>query len=155
MAHKRGVEMTADEVAALVAEQRTVTLATIGPDGLPHLAGMWFAPDGEDLLMWTYRGSQKTRNVERDPRASVLAETGTGYDELRGVCLDCSVELIRDPEQVLAIGRALLGRNFGIDQDAPGVEDGVRAQAGKRVGLRLRPVRTRSWDHRKLRAPAG
>jgi len=66
MAHKRGVEMTADEVAALVAEQRTVTWHH-RPDGLPHLAGMWFAPDGEDLLMWTYRGSQKTRNVERDP----------------------------------------------------------------------------------------
>jgi len=56
---------------------------------------------------------------------------------------------------VLAIGRALLGRNFGIDPDAAGVEDGVRAQAAKRVGLRLSPVRTRSWDHRKLRAPAG
>jgi PPOX class probable F420-dependent enzyme len=145
--------MSPDEVASLLAEQRTITLATIGPDGLPHLAAMWFVADGDDLLLWTYATSQKARNVARDQRASVLAETGTA--ELRGVCLDCSVEMITELDDVLPIGRALMVRNLGLDPDTPGAEDGLRAQAGKRVGLRLRPVRTRSWDHRKQRSVAG
>ena len=155
MARDRGVAMMPDEVAELLEQQRTVTLATIGPDGLPHLAGMWFVADGPDLLMWTYATSQKARNMERDPRVSVMAETGTGYGELRGVCLDCSVELLRDPEQVFAVGRALLARNLGLDPSSPEAEAGLRAQATKRVAMRLHPVRTRSWDHRKVRNPAG
>jgi PPOX class probable F420-dependent enzyme len=155
VARHRGVEMSSDEVASLLEEQRTITLATIGPDGLPHLAAMWFVPDGDDLLLWTYATSQKARNVARDPRASVLAETGTAYDELRGVCLDCAVEVITELDDVLPIGRALMVRNLGLDPDAPGAEQGLRAQAGKRVGLRLHPVRSRSWDHRKQRSVAG
>ncbi|HEY1970240.1 MAG TPA: pyridoxamine 5'-phosphate oxidase family protein [Pseudonocardia sp.] len=151
--------MAEAEVAELLAEQRTVTLATIGPDGLPHLAAMWFAPDGPagiDLLIWTYGTSQKVRNLERDPRASVMAEAGVAYSELRGVCLDCEVALVRDPEEVLRIGRLLWARNLAGDGASPlgaEVEAGLRAQAGKRVGVRLRSVRIRAWDHRKLVAP--
>lgn len=141
-------------VAALLEAMRTVTLATIGPDGRPHQASMWFAPDGSDLLMWTYASSQKTRNLERDPRASVLSETGATYDELRGLCLDVDVEIVRDSADILRIGRALHARNAGAPGGDPSeVEQAVRVQAGKRVGLRLRVVRTRSWDHRRLSVP--
>jgi PPOX class probable F420-dependent enzyme len=148
MSTDRGVAMGPAEVAALLEAQRTLTLATIGLDGRPHLASMWFAPEGADLLMWTYAASQKTRNLERDPRASVLGETGETYDTLRGFCLDVDVEVVRDPAEVLQIGRALHVRNLAGEPAE--VEEAVRAQAGKRVGLRLRVGRTRSWDHRRL-----
>jgi PPOX class probable F420-dependent enzyme len=151
MPRDRGVTMTAEEVVALLDAKRTVTLGTIGPDGLPHLASMWFAREGDDVMMWTYRRSQKARNIERDPRASVLAEAGDSYTELRGVCLDCRVEVIRDPEAVLHLGRFLHARYggtaIGDDEQADAL---LRAQAGKRVGLRLEPKRIRSWDHRRL-----
>lgn len=116
---------------------------------------MWFAPDGADVLMWTYASSQKARNLERDPRASVLGETGATYAELRGICLDVDVDVVvvRDPSDVLLIGRALHVRNVGGSADPAEVEQGIRAQATKRVGLRLRVVRTRSWDHRRLSVP--
>lgn len=112
---------------------------------------MWFARDGRELLLWTYRLSQKARNVERDLRVTVLAEAGEDYTELRGVSLDCTAEIVRDPPAVLELGRVLHARNAGA---APGrgtaAEDGLRAQAAKRIGLRLHVERVRSWDHRKL-----
>lgn len=199
MARDRGVAMTETEVAELLDAQRTVTLATIGPDGRPHLASMWFARDGADLLMWTYAASQKARDVGRDPRVTVLAEAGEDYAELRGVSLDCVAEQVADPAAVLEFGIALQLRNSGAGRDGStrasdggcdagrddaglgraghdeaGLDgvglDGVglggvglggaglrgaaleqlRAQAAKRVGLRLRVERVRSWDHRKL-----
>ena len=149
MARDRGVAMTDAEVAELLEAQRTVTLATIGPDGRPHLASMWFARDGADLLMWTYAVSQKARNIERDPRVTVLAESGHDYAELRGVSLDCVVEPVTGVGEVLEIGTLLHRRNTGAGLDDDGVER-LRAQAAKRVGLRLRVERVRSWDHRKL-----
>jgi hypothetical protein len=87
-----------------------------------------------------------------------MAEAGVEYSELRGVCLDCAVEVVRDPDEVLRIGRLLWARNLageGSGEPAPEVEAGLRAQAGKRVVLRLRPTRIRAWDHRKLTAPTG
>jgi PPOX class probable F420-dependent enzyme len=154
MARDRGVAMAADAVAEMLDEQRTVTLATIGPDGLPHLAAMWFARDGADLLMWTYGRSQKARNLARDPRATVLAEGGESYDQLRGVCLDCEVARIEDPDETLAVGRRLAGKYQVTpemdDASREAVDAMLRAQATRRVGLRFTVVRSRTWDHRKL-----
>lgn len=162
MARDRGVEMAGDAVAEVLDEQRTVTLATIGPDGMPHLAAMWFVREGpsdgaaDDLaiLMWTYGSSQKAHNLLRDPRAAVMAEGGEAYDQLRGVCLDCEVEVVSGAEAIFPIGLALFEKYIAV----PGMTDeqreaglaGIRKQAGKRVGMRMRVLRARSWDHRKL-----
>lgn len=164
MAKDRGVAMEADAVAGLLDEQRTLTLATIGPDGMPHLAAMWFVREGPSegaaddmtVLMWTYGTSQKARNLIRDPRASLMAEGGEAYDQLRGVCLDCHVELIDDYDAVFEIGQTL-HRKYLADPDLDAETEkamlaGLQAQAKKRVGMRFHVDRARSWDHRKLGA---
>ena len=85
-----------EELAAFLAEERTVTCATAGPRGWPHLMPLWYVlrpvPDGESgprLWAWTYAASQKVRNLERDPRATLQVEAGEEYQELRGVMLEC------------------------------------------------------------------
>jgi PPOX class probable F420-dependent enzyme len=148
MDRRRQIRMGEAELAAFLDAQRTVTCATIGPGGRPHLVALWFVPAGGRLDCWTYAASQKARNLERDPRATLLTEAGTTYQELRGVSMECDAELVRDPELVLDIGVALAVRYGGI----PSLE--VRAalapQAAKRVGVRFHPTRVSSWDHRKL-----
>ena len=49
-------------------------LSTVGPDGEPHAAAMWFLRDDDRLLMLTGAGSQKQRNMERDPRVAVVVD---------------------------------------------------------------------------------
>ena len=71
--------------------------ATAGPRGLPHMVPLWFVPDGVELRGWTYAKSQKTRNLERDPRATVGIEEGVEYQDLRGVMLECDVEIGAKP----------------------------------------------------------
>jgi PPOX class probable F420-dependent enzyme len=137
------IRMDEDELAAFLDEQRTMVVATIGPNGRPHLMPLWYVPDGSDLLAWTYAKSQKAINVERDPRATVQVEDGTEYHELRGVMLECDVEA----EDALRLADALVDRYAGGGEEA---REGFRAQAAKRVGLRFHPTRTVTWDHRKL-----
>jgi PPOX class probable F420-dependent enzyme len=124
MDRRRQIRMSDAELAAFLEERRTVTCATIGPGGRPHLAALWYLPVGGRLDCWTYAASQKARNLERDPRATLLTEAGTAYQELRGVSMECDAELVRDPDQVLGIGVAL--------------------------AVRYHPTRVSSWDHRKL-----
>jgi PPOX class probable F420-dependent enzyme len=141
------IAMTEDELRAFVAEQMIVSVATIGPRGRPHLVPLWYSPDGIVLRSWTYAKSQKAKNLDRDPRATLQIEDGVLYQELRGVMLECDVALERDPGEVEKYGLALFERYAELNPD---VEEMVRAQAQKRVGLTFTPTRTVSWDHRKL-----
>ena len=141
------IKMTPDEVRDFLDEEKIVTCATMGPNGRPHLMPLWFVRDGEELRGWTFAKSQKAKNLERDPRATLQVEAGVEYHELRGVMLECDVEVERHEDRVAGFGLELFERYAG---GGPEVEAMVRKQAPKRVGLTFTPTRTVSWDHRKL-----
>ncbi len=138
--------MTDEEVHAFLAEQKTVSCATAGPNGRPHLVPLWYFPAGDELRGWTYAKSQKARNLERDSRATLLVEDGVRYDELRGVMLECDVAFVRG-EELVDLGIALFERYGGAGAEVRAM---IEKQAPKRVGLRFQPTRVVSWDHRKL-----
>ncbi len=140
--------MSDEELEAFLAEQMVMQCATVGPRGLPHMVPLWFVADGTALSGWTYAKSQKARNLERDPRATLGIEDGVEYHELRGVMLECEVGVERDPAEVENYGLALFERYAGDLNDE--IRGMVSAQAQKRVGLRFVPSRVVTWDHRKL-----
>jgi PPOX class probable F420-dependent enzyme len=139
--------MSDAELHAFVAEQMIVSVATTGPRGRPHLVPLWYTADGLVLSSWTYAKSQKAKNLDRDPRATLQIEDGVLYHELRGVMLECDADVERDPTEVEKFGLALFERYAEL---GPDVQEMVRAQARKRVGLTFRPTRIVSWDHTKL-----
>jgi PPOX class probable F420-dependent enzyme len=140
--------MSAEEVRAFLGEKMVMQCATVGPHGRPHMVPLWFVGDASELRGWTYAKSQKARNLERDPRATVGLEDGVQYHELRGVTFECDVRLSRDPQDVERFGLELFDRYAGELNDE--IRAMVAAQAPKRVGLTFVPTRTVSWDHRKL-----
>jgi PPOX class probable F420-dependent enzyme len=142
------IRMSDEELRAFLDEERVMVCATMGPKGRPHLMPLWFVADGGELRGWTYAKSQKAKNLERDPRATLQVESGEEYSELRGAMLECDVELERDPDKVANYGLELFARFDG--GRAEEVEEMVRKQASKRVGLRFTPTRIVTWDHRKL-----
>ena len=144
-ARRDQIRMSEEETRAFLAEQMVMTVGTVGPNGRPHLMPLWYVPHGDVLTGWTYAKSQKTKNLERDPRATVQVETGVQYHELRGVMMECDVELDRDAKPY---GLELFRRYAGtLDDDVTAM---VEKQAPKRVGLRFSPTRVVSWDHSKL-----
>jgi nitroimidazol reductase NimA-like FMN-containing flavoprotein (pyridoxamine 5'-phosphate oxidase superfamily) len=154
--------MSPAEVEGFLAEERTATCATLGPRGWPHLMPLWYvlrpAPAGPGFRVWawTYASSQKVRNLERDPRATLQVEAGESYDQLRGVMLECDVLVHRDPESVEALGREILKRHASPRGEPPAAELGpeaiamIASQAAKRVGLEFAERQRATWDHRKL-----
>ncbi len=87
MSRRAQIAMTDDEVLEFLDQQRVLVCATLGQDGWPHLAPLWYVLRGGTVWAWTYAKSQKVRNLERDPRASVQVEAGEDYAQLRGVLL--------------------------------------------------------------------
>ncbi len=155
MAMKRSqITMTDAELRTFFDEERVVTCATIGPNGRPHLMPLWYVVENGLITAWTFGKSQKVRNLERLPQATLQVEAGRDrYPELRGAMLECDVEIVRDPARVEATGLALARRYRGLPPGADLPPDGravVLKQVPKRVGLRFTPTRLVSWDHRKL-----
>jgi PPOX class probable F420-dependent enzyme len=157
------VQMTAAEVTDMLAANRKVQLATINPDGYPHLVTMYYTLVDGKIAFWTYRTSQKALNLARDPRISCLVETGEAYFDLRGVQIQGTVDTITDPDAIyqlgLAIGNvmgnALAGASaVGTAAAGSAVNDYVANAARKRYGYIVEPRRVISWDHTKLADPA-
>jgi len=149
VSRRAAIAMTADEVAGFLAAQRVITCATLGRDGWPHLMPLWYVLRDGEPWAWTYAKSQKARNLERDPRCTLQVETGDEYSELRGVMLKAECVLHRDVEAVARLGVEIAARYAGADLE-PEVEEGMRRQAAKRVGMQFVVRETASWDHRKL-----
>lgn len=140
--------MTAGETADLLAACRKTSLATINPDGTPHVVTMFYALRGGRITFWTYRASQKARNLARDPRLTCLVETGEDYFDLRGAQVNGTARLIDDPAGVAAVGRLVAEGPLGVPADV--IDGYIEHAARKRVAYEVEPVRVVSWDHRKL-----
>lgn len=151
---RSAIVMSEPELARFLAGERIVTCATMGPNGRPHLMPLWYVIDKGLITAWTFAKSQKVRNLERRPQATLQVEAGETYDQLRGAMLECDVEIVRDLERVIAIGAALAVKYLRVpgatSPDAPEVRAAVAGQAPKRLGLRFHPARVVTWDHRKL-----
>jgi PPOX class probable F420-dependent enzyme len=144
------VKMTDEEVSAFLAGHKKIQVATVNPDGSPHLTTLFYVVQDGRIAFWTYGRSQKVKNLERDPRITCLVETGEDYFELRGVSVAGRVELVTDEDAIRAIGTAVASRMVdGADLGEIG-RDEVERQVRKRVGVVVVPERTASWDHRKM-----
>ena len=153
MANQRAeIVMTEAEIGDLLAGTRSMTLATIGPNGQPHLVAMWFALLDGEIYLETKAKSQKAANLRRDPRISCLIEDGATYDELRGVEIEGHAQLSDDPDLLWRIGVNLFERYYGPYSDE--LKPFVEAMLAKRVAVKVTPDRIRSWDHRKLGLPS-
>jgi PPOX class probable F420-dependent enzyme len=137
------------EAAAFLGEQRVVICATNGPRGWPHLMPLWYVVRDGELWAWTYTKSQKVKNLERDPRATLQVEDGEQYQELRGIMIEARTAIHRDQELVTDFGLELFER-YGSATGGDEFLEVVRAQASKRVALQFVQDRIATWDHGKL-----
>lgn len=151
MSRRDQIKLSEGEVRELLDEERIAVVSSLGPRGWPHSMPLWFVPRDGTVWIWTYAKSQKVRNLERDPRATVLVEAGHDYGELRGVMIEAEAELHRDFETVLGFAEELTVRYAeGIAAVEGDAKAALEAQAPKRVAISFHPVRTATWDHRKL-----
>lgn len=147
--------MSDGEVAAFLAESRNIEVATLGFDGWPHIAPMWYTMRQGKVAFRSFTRSQKIVNLQRDPRVTLLAEEGTAYADLKGVMIKGEAELIDDPVVVLDLYGELAARYpmvgdepVALDEEA--LEAAFGRFAPKNTAVIVHPTRMVSWDHTKL-----
>jgi PPOX class probable F420-dependent enzyme len=153
---RKDITMTDEEVQAFLSEPRSIEVASIGPDGYPHVAPMWYVLEDGKVAFRSFTKSQKIVNLQRDPRVTLLAEDGFAYAELRGVMIKGRAELSADRDFVLDLYKRLAKRYpfFGPDPtpdiDDEAIEAAFGRYAEKNTAVVIEPVKVITWDHTKL-----
>ena len=142
----RSIAMTPDEVHAFLTQERVCRVASIGADG-PHVVPMWFVWDAGRLWLNSTFRSQRWRDIERDPRISVVVDTGGEFHELRGVELSGTAVVASEVPRTAEPRPELAGPERRYAEKYSGVPDFV--PDGRHAWLRLTPDKLVSWDFRK------
>jgi PPOX class probable F420-dependent enzyme len=151
VSRRNQIVLAPDEAAEFIDSQRIVSVASFGPRGWPHVMPLWYVPRDGEIWIYTYAKSQKVRNLERDPRATLLIESGHEYNELKGVMIEAEADIQSDIETVYPLAEELTLRyTEGLSSVEGAGAEMLRAQASKRVAVHFKPVRTATWDHSKL-----
>jgi PPOX class probable F420-dependent enzyme len=145
--------MSAQEVDDFLGAERTCRVATVGGNGGPHVAPLWFVWDGAALWLNSLTRSQRWTDLARDPRIAVVVDAGVEYTELRGVEVSGRAEVVgevprgeaENPE-LAPVERAFARKYGGTDTYVPD---------GRHAWMRITPDKLVSWDFRKLGAPRG
>jgi PPOX class probable F420-dependent enzyme len=143
------IKLTDDELDTFLGQRQTMNVATYNHDGTIHLVAMWYGFYEGKPAFETFTKSQKIANLKRDPRITVLMETGQEYDQLRGAELVGTATVSEDPAVVMPVARSVVERYFPVDkpEDAEAIAIGL---ANKRSAVIIDIDRIVSWDHTKL-----
>jgi PPOX class probable F420-dependent enzyme len=136
------VTLADPKIQAFLATKYVVVLATVDPDGSPLAMAMWLLHDPEALTMISVANLAKVRNLRRDPRVSVVAETGTiGDDAIKGVAVRGRAEFLDEsPARRRLVERFLAKYDPQLEKYWNG-----RVMPPNRVMFRIVPERVRSW----------
>jgi len=150
MQRRKTIALTPEEQRRYLEGSHTIILTSIDRRGYPHSVAMWYAVEGDGtVVMTTFAKSQKALNLERDPRCALLVESGRTYEALKGLLIRGRATLVQDEEQILDVLEKV-HQKYGTPGPGGSLREAMRAQARKRVVIRVRPERVSSWDHGKL-----
>jgi PPOX class probable F420-dependent enzyme len=152
---RKDITMTPEEVQEFLEANTVLQVATMGADGWPHLAPMWYVVEDGKLVFRSFTKSQKIVNLQRNPQLTVLVETGDEYSQLRGVMVKGTARLISAPDYVLSVYGKLAAKYPMINDqpmtlDSSALEAAFGRFATKNTAVIVEPNTTITWDHTKL-----
>jgi PPOX class probable F420-dependent enzyme len=122
--------MLSDRDRRIMEGPNFASVATVMPDGSPHVSTIWIDLDGDDVLFNTSEGRVKTANLRRDPRVAIsVFDQNDPYEQVvvHGTVVDLTHDGAREHIDRLA------KKYLGLDE-YPWLEPGEQ-----RVIVRVRP----------------
>jgi PPOX class probable F420-dependent enzyme len=134
-------QLADDRVQKYLDTKEVVTLATLGADGAPHGMAMWFLHTRDAIVMLSVANLQKERDLRRDPRVAVVAESVGTDNTIRGVTVRGRAELLAESPERKALVDQFLAKYH------PRLERlwGARTMPTNRVMFKIVPSHVRSW----------
>lgn len=137
------LRLTEEELNELLTTERSLRIGTVGPDGGPHVAPMWFVWHGGAIWLNSLIRSRRTKDLASGSPVALCVDAGTDYFELRGAVLYGTPQEITEHPKLTEV-RQLFGRKYWNIDEIPSTKS--------HVWLRVAPDRIVSWDFKKIPA---
>jgi len=135
-------QLTPDEVDRYLDEKPGwMVLTSIGADGYPHSVPLGYVRLGREIYLGTRNGTRKVRNIQREPRVSLMVESGSTMSDIKGVLIQGDATVLEAPDEVLEISRAAARARGVPEADLPTEARPTTAY------IRVVPWRVISWDY--------
>ena len=118
-----------------------IMLSTVGPDGYPHTVPLGYFRVGDEILMGVRGGTRKLRNIQANPKVSLLLESGSTRKDIKGLMIQGTATLHTGPEETLRYAREAAKQRGVPESELP-----TEARRDV-VYIRVVPERLRSWDY--------
>lgn len=118
-----------------------ITLSTIGTDGFPHTVPLGYFRLGDEILMGVRSRTSKLSNIRRNPKVSLLLESGKSRKDIKGLMIQGMATVHADPKETLHYSREAAKLRGVSDAELP---TEPRPDAAY---IRVVPQRFRSWDY--------
>jgi len=136
--------LTKDEIHAyLDSRPGWIILTTLGRDGAPHTIPIGYFRIGEDIYIGGRDATQKIKNVQRNPTVTVLLQSGATMQDIKGVMIQGTGSVIREPQEVLNLHREAMRSRGAPESQLP-----TEARPGSAF-IKVTPKKYISWDYSK------
>ncbi len=147
------LQLSSDEIDVIMARERHVRIATIGPGADINLTPMTFGWAGGKAYIFG-RG-QKIANLRRSSTATLLVDTGEKWRDLQGVMMQGEAIVLENADEEaaelhLAEAQLNLGQKHGLTKDGKTVPHKATASGNSRRWIVFTPLKVVSWDNSKL-----
>ena len=137
-------KMTRDEVHAFLdSRPGWIALTTVSKSGHPHTVPIGYFRKGDEVFIGCRAGTQKLKNIERNPKVSVMLETGSSMQDIKGVCIQGTADIVMDTAEQLPLLRHSMALRGTPEDQLP-----TEARPGAAY-IRIRPEKVISWDYAK------
>jgi len=138
-----GKMTTAEVHAFLDSRPGWIALTTLSASGHPHTIPIGYFRHGERVYMGCRAGTQKLKNIERNSHVSLMLESGSTMQDIKGICIQGEARVITEPAETLPLLRASMAAR-GMPEDQLPTE----ARPGAAY-IEVTPTKIISWDYAK------
>ena len=145
-----GIELDEDERWDLLERNMVMRLATVDPDGYPHVTPIWYVADRDygNVYFSTPEDTRKVRDVESFPKASLTVDEGAYYFELVAVVVEGTVSRVEPGDEREAIEEAWCRKYFDQSERPEFMDLLYRGRPWD--WFRVEPSRWISWENDRI-----
>lgn len=118
-----------------------MSLSTTGHDGYPHTVPIGYFVSNRLIYLGCLDFTQKVKNIERNPKISLMLESGTTMGDIKGVLIKADAEIVRRDEDRIAISRLAALLRGSSESDLP-----ASVRPGS-VYIKATPANIVSWNY--------
>ncbi|HMO53613.1 MAG TPA: pyridoxamine 5'-phosphate oxidase family protein [Tepidiformaceae bacterium] len=120
-----------------------IALTTMSASGHPHTVPIGYFRQGSRVYIGCRAGTQKLKNIERNPKVSLMLESGSSMQDIKGVCIQGEARVITEPADMLPLLRASMSARGVPESQLP-----TEARPGAAY-IEVTPSKFISWDYAK------